>query len=92
MIEKINYSEDDSDLFYNYIEGLRISEDILWEFVEDLPHGFETPYYCDTFKTKLSFSKPYTTSGHDGLLLSRQCIAFVVGNGYLITDPITFSL
>lgn len=96
-----NFTEDDSDLFYDWVESLMISKDIWWRFQESLDESkfsdeFEYSRHDDSehsatvrsyhIKT-INLSSEY---GHDPA--SCEVWALKVANGWLITDPITFSL
>lgn len=97
-MQEVNYTDDTADDFYDWIQGLRISRDISYEFKEIVDSSFGKEYVVDGFGLNCNYSavirsKPLriTNPSHGNVPTSNEIWAIKVGNGYLVTDPIAFS-
>lgn len=97
-MKSVNYTEDNDDDFHNWMQELKISRDISYEFKSELGDGFSEEFTvnelginCDKSVVISSKSVRVTNPSHGNVLLSSEIWAVKVGNGYLVTDPIEFS-
>jgi len=97
-MNEVDYTDEKDDCFYDWIQDLRISRDISYEFKETLDNGFSCEFEvnglgvdCDKSVVIRSKSLSITNPSHGNVPLSNEIWAIKVGNGYLVTNPIAFS-
>lgn len=97
-MQNVNYTDDTEDNFYDWIQDLRISRNISFSFKEHVGEDFAPDFVveglglnCNKSITIRSKSLGITNPSHGNVLLSNEIWAIKVGNGYLVTDPISFS-
>ncbi len=97
-IQEVNYTEENEDDFYDWIQDLRISKDISYTYQSDVSSTFSDLYevdelglHCDKSALIRSKSVSITNPSRGNVSLSSEIWAFKIGNGYLVTDPIAFS-
>lgn len=98
-MKDVNYTEEDDDTFADWIQDLRVSRDLSYEYQRDLCDGFSGAFEINGLgvngdKSCLVRTKAIGTSNpsHGNVITSTEVWAFVVGNGYLVTNPIGFSV
>lgn len=96
-IQNTDYTANTADDFYDWIQDLRISIDISYEFKDELDCGFSEEFEveelginCDKSVLIRSKSLSITNPSHGNVPQSNEIWAIKAGNGYLVTDPIAF--
>lgn len=97
-MQVVDYTEENDDDFYDWIQDLRISKDISYTYQSDVDSTFSELYEvselglnCDKSAVIRAKSVRITNPSHGNVLLSSEIWALKIGNGYLVTDPIAIS-
>ena len=97
MLE-VNYTEDNSDEFSDWLGGFIILRETYFNFHENIDDDFisevkinDLGLDCDKSITIRTKQLGVTDHMHIGVPRSNEVWAIKVGNGYLVTDPISIS-
>lgn len=93
-LHEVDYNEENADFFADCIHDLRISPDLSYDFKELLEDGFSDELYIEELGIFVrSMGKGViNTSAGSHCPVAVEVWAIKVGNGYLVTDEIEFSL